>query len=70
MGTDAKTVYVAIRAVGDDVNEPASEILGVYTTAERAWEVARAKGPRTAEVTAFELDSDELYGRTLEGGQS
>jgi hypothetical protein len=48
-------VWVAVIAVGDDHNDPTSEIVGVFPSEQDALEAGRGVGPRTAEALEFTL---------------
>lgn len=50
------TVWVAVGASGDDMNDPHGEIVGVFTTEEKAITAARAVFPRTGGANPYELD--------------
>jgi hypothetical protein len=49
-------VYVLGRGLSDWENDPESEIVGIYSTAELAWEAALEHAPRSGYVDAIELD--------------
>lgn len=50
-------VYLATVAVGDDHCDPGTEIVGVFTTLDQAWDAAVENGPYTALVERLPLNA-------------
>jgi hypothetical protein len=49
-------VWLAVGAVGDDHNDPGTEIVGVFSTEERAVEAAHFAFPYTGRARSVTLD--------------
>jgi hypothetical protein len=49
-------VWIAEMALGDDPNDPGTEVIGVFSSEEAALVAGRKFAPRTAQAVEYEID--------------